>query len=109
MAKRGSSALVLSSSGTSVMSSIAGSMVVASSDLCKSARTVARSPTPAPTLSLVTIKDKPSDMGIKNITDKESWTEAKKITDACLRRAPYWPGKSRELGTTDLNAAVSVW
>ena len=50
-----------------------------------------------------------NQMGIKNITDKESWTEAKKMIDARLRRAPYWPGASRELVTTDLNAAVSVW
>jgi hypothetical protein len=58
---------------------------------------------------LVTIKDKPSDMGIKNITDKESWTDAKKIIDARLRRAPYWPGESTALVTTALNAAASVW
>ena len=42
--------------------------------------------------SILTIKDKPSDMGIKPITDKDSWTDAKKIIDARLRRAPYWPG-----------------
>jgi hypothetical protein len=70
---------------------------------------VATPPPPAPTPSLVTIKDKPSDKGIKNITDKESWTEAKRIIDATLRRAPYWPGKSRALVTTNLNATASVW
>jgi len=48
-------------------------------------------------------------MGIKNITYKESWTEAKKIIDARLRRAPYWPGESKELITTELNAAASIW
>ncbi len=48
-------------------------------------------------------------MGIKNITDKESWSEAKKIIDARLCRAPYWPGKPRALVTTSLNAAASVW
>jgi hypothetical protein len=48
-------------------------------------------------------------MGIKNITDKESWTEAKKIIDAHLRRAPYWLGESKALVTTDLNAAASLW
>jgi hypothetical protein len=32
----------------------------------------------------ITIKDKPSDMGIKPITDKDSWTNAKKIIDARL-------------------------
>ena len=108
-ANPGSLSLVLPSSGTLVMSLIAGSMVLASSDSFQSARTVAPSSPPTPTLSPFTIKDKPSDMGIKDITDKESWTEAKKIIDACLRRAPYWPGKSRALITTDLNAASSVW
>ena len=92
-----------------VMSSITGSMVPASSDSSKSATMVAPSPTPAPTPSLITIKNKPSDMGIKNITDKESWTEAKKIIDAHLCRAPYWPGESKELVTMDLNAAASIW
>jgi hypothetical protein len=48
-------------------------------------------------------------MGIKPITDKESWTDAKKIIDARLRRAPYWPGESRTLVTTAANAAASVW
>jgi hypothetical protein len=42
--------------------------------------------------SILTIKDKPLDSGIKPITDKDSWTDAKKIIDARLRRAPYWPG-----------------
>ena len=64
---------------------------------------------PTTTPALAVIKDKPSDMGIKNITDKDSWTEAKKIIDARLRRAPYWPGESKELITTDANAAASVW
>jgi hypothetical protein len=48
-------------------------------------------------------------MGIKPITDKDSWTDAKKIIDARHRRAPYWPGKSKELAATDANAAASVW
>jgi hypothetical protein len=48
-------------------------------------------------------------MGIKPITDKESWTDAKKIINARLRRAPYWPGESRTLVTTAANAAASVW
>jgi hypothetical protein len=59
--------------------------------------------------SILTIKDKPSDMGIKPITDKDSWIDAKKIIDARLRRAPYWPGESKQLITTDDNAAASVW
>jgi hypothetical protein len=48
-------------------------------------------------------------MGIKPITDKASWTDAKKIIDARLRRAPYWPGDSKQLITTEANAAASVW
>jgi len=48
-------------------------------------------------------------MGIKNITDKDLWTEAKKIIDARLPQAPYWPGESTELITTDANATASVW
>jgi hypothetical protein len=59
--------------------------------------------------SIFTIKDKPLDMGIKPITDKDSWTDAKKIIDAHLRRAPYWPGESKQLITTDDKAAASVW
>ena len=47
-------------------------------------------------------------MGIKPITNNESWIDAKKIIDAQLRRAPYWPGDSKELVTTDANAAASV-
>ncbi len=49
-------------------------------------------------------------MGIKPITDKDSWTDATKIIDSRLRRAPYWPGASKELVTTNANAvATSVW
>ncbi len=48
-------------------------------------------------------------MGIKPITDKVSWTDVKKIIMARLLRAPYWPGESKELVTTDANAAASVW
>jgi len=48
-------------------------------------------------------------MGIRNITDKDSWTEAKKIIDARLRRAPYRPGESKELITADANDAANIW
>jgi hypothetical protein len=48
-------------------------------------------------------------MGIKPITDKASWTDVKKIIDARLRRAPYWPGDSKQIITTEANAAASVW
>jgi hypothetical protein len=54
------------------------------------------------------IKDKPSDMGIKEITDKDSWMKAKKIIDSRLRRAPFWPGPSKDLITTTENAVASA-
>ena len=56
-----------------------------------------------------TIKDKPSNMAIKPVTNKNSWTDAKKIIDAQLQRAPYWLGASKELVTTNVNATASVW
>ena len=59
--------------------------------------------------SILTIKDKPLDMGIRPITDKDSWTDAKKVIDARLCRAPYWPGESKQLITTTENAAASLW
>jgi hypothetical protein len=121
-------ASILPSSRTSILSSIAGSMVPTSSVSSESvvAVTVAPAPVisslsdaqtpdtvPAPTSAPVpipvSIKDEPSNMGIKPITDKDSWTDAKKIINAHLRRAPYWPGKSKELVTTDANAAARVW
>jgi hypothetical protein len=46
---------------------------------------VAPAPTSAPTPLTLTIKDKPSDMGIKPITDKDYWTKATKIIDTRLR------------------------
>jgi hypothetical protein len=87
------------------MSSIAGSLVPTSSDSSESAPLAS----PVTVTASVTIKDKPLDLGIKPITDKDSWTEAKKIIDARLRRLPYWPGESKELVTTKANAAASVW
>jgi len=90
------------------MSSIAGSMIPTSSDSSESAPSLDLAP-PKPTFQQMAIKDKPSDMGIKPITDKESWTDAKKIIDARLRRAPYWSRESKQLITTDANATASVW
>jgi len=55
------------------------------------------------------IKDKPSDMGIKDIVDKDSWKDAKKVIDSCLRRATFWPGPLKELVTTVDNAVASAW
>jgi hypothetical protein len=55
------------------------------------------------------IKDKPSDMGIKDIADKDSWTDTKKVINARLRCAPFWPGPSKSLVTTANNAIASAW
>ncbi len=56
---------------------------------------------PAPlSTPLVTIKDKASDLGLKDITDKDSWIDAKKIIDACLRRPPYCPGPDSKVLVT---------
>jgi hypothetical protein len=119
----------LPSSGASVLSSIAGFRVPALSDSSDSATEApaiqppvapppviptqaphpAPAPAPTPSAAPISIKDKPSNMGIKPITDKDSWTGSEKIIDARLRRAPYWPGGSNELITTDANAAASVW
>jgi hypothetical protein len=50
------------------------------------------------------IKEKLSDMGIGNITDKDSWLEAKKVIYSCLRQAPFWPHPtSKALVTTKDN------
>jgi hypothetical protein len=110
------------------MLSVAGSMLPPSSDLSDSATQAiplttqhhppaflpptaipALAPVILPPAPPITIKDKPPDMGIKPITDKDSWTEAKKIINARLQSAPYWPGESKEIITTDANAAASVW
>ncbi len=37
------------------------------------------------------VKDKSFDMGIGNITDKDSWLESKKIIDLCLWQALFIP------------------
>jgi hypothetical protein len=48
-------------------------------------------------------------MGLKEITDKDSWTDAKKVIGSRLCCAPFWPGPSKELFTTPANAAASAW
>jgi hypothetical protein len=56
------------------------------------------------------IKDKAADLGLKDIFDKASWIEAKKIIDARLRCPPYCPGpNSKALITTTANAIASSW
>ncbi len=108
------------------MSSVAGSLLPTSSDSSESPPLLSPTlPVTPPTAQLLTsvkpeppsvtpVKPvesmgKPLDLGIKPITDKESWIEAKKIIDARLRRSPFWPGPSKEMITTPKNAAASVW
>ncbi len=56
-----------------------------------------------------TIKDKPSDMGLKEITNKDSWMDAKQAIDAHLRCMLLLPEPSMKLVTTPTNVAVSEW
>jgi hypothetical protein len=64
---------------------------------------------PAPPPAGVTIKDKALDLGLKDITNKDSWINAKKIIDARLRRPPYCPGPdSKILLTTKDNLITST-
>jgi hypothetical protein len=58
----------------------------------------------APTQS---ITDKPSELGIKTIVNKETWIDAKTVIDAPLRCPSYWPGSSKQLITTAENPAAS--
>jgi len=65
-------------------------------------------PTPLPVVTA--IKDKASDFGLRDITDKDSWIEAKKIIDARLRHPPFCPGlDSKILLTANANAVASAW
>jgi hypothetical protein len=83
-------------SSSSVVSSVLHLVVPASSDLSL----LTSSPSPA---MATTIKDKLLDMVLKEITDKDSWMDAKKVS------ASFWPGPSKELVTTPMNATVSAW
>jgi hypothetical protein len=62
-------------------------------------------PTPSP--AVITIKDKALDLGLNDITDKDSWIEAKKIIDARLRRPPYCPGPDTKILLTTKNNIVA--
>ncbi len=104
--------------GCSVISSVAGSLPPTSLDSSSSSElAVVAKPVdvPVPLKSDVThkpespIKDKPSDLGIKPIMDKESWLNAKKIIESRLRCPSYWAGPYGTLITTDTNMAASVW
>jgi hypothetical protein len=65
---------------------------------------------PAPPPAVVTIKDKASDLGLKDITNKDSWINTKKIINARMRRPPYCPSPdSKILLTTKDNLIASAW
>jgi hypothetical protein len=67
-------------------------------------------PAQAPPVPVTSIKDKPSNMGLKDITDKVSWIEAKAAINSRLRRAPFWPSPtSKALITTPDYMVASVW
>jgi hypothetical protein len=56
------------------------------------------------------IKNKPLNISIKDIINKESWMDAKKIIDLCLRSSPFWPHPtSKALVTTKENSLASAW
>jgi len=68
------------------------------------------SPLPRHCRLLLPSRTKASDLGLKDITDKDSWTEAKKMIAAHLRRHPYCPGPdSKLLVTSKSNAVASAW
>jgi hypothetical protein len=69
-------------------------------------------PIPPPTTAppVISIKNKALDLGLKDITDKDSWTEAKKIIDARLRCHLYCRGPdSKLLATSTSNTVASAW
>ncbi len=56
------------------------------------------------------INDKPANLGIKEITDKASWIEAKKEINACLCCSPYHPSPTlKALITMPENQVNSSW
>ena len=100
-------------SGSSVPLTTLGSIMPASTD-SSSSQSVPSPPPATDTLPITPvvqapIKDKPYNMGIKDIINKDSWMDAKKVIDARLRHAPFWPGPSKILITTANNAVASAW
>ena len=99
--------------GGLVILSVAGTLAPTSSNLLESSL----SPSAPPPrmegipvkLEVVTIKDKPSDLGIRPINNKESWVNAKKIIKLRLCCPPYWAGPSGNLITMEDIAAASGW
>ncbi len=58
----------------------------------------------------ITIKDKAADLGLKDIINKASWIDVKKIIDAPLGCPPYCPSPdSKALITTKANQIASLW
>jgi hypothetical protein len=55
------------------------------------------------------IKEKLSDMGIGNITDKDSWLEVKKVIDSCLQQAPFWPHPTLKALVTTKDNKVAMF
>jgi hypothetical protein len=105
--------------GRSVTSLGAGFLLPTSLDSSETSLTSSTAkqsvPVPAPPTEDVpvksevpTIKNKPSDLGIKPIKDKESWLNAKKIIESRLCHPPYWSGPSGDLIMMDANIATSV-
>jgi hypothetical protein len=67
-------------------------------------------PAKAPPVHVTFIKDKLPDMGLKDITDKASWTEAKAAINSRLHRAPFWPSPtSKALIIMPENMVASAW
>jgi hypothetical protein len=59
---------------------------------------------------ITSIKDKPSDMGLKDIMDKDSWIKAKGVIDSHLCHAPFCPSPtSKALVTMPDNVIASAW
>ncbi len=65
-------------------------------------------PTPNPFPPAI-IKDKPSNIGLKDIVDKDSWLDTKEVINTQLHRSPYWPGPSTDLVITVDNTPASAW
>ena len=60
--------------------------------------------------AITTIKDKALDLGLKDITDKDLWIEAKKIIDARLRCPLFCLGPDfKILLMTKANTITSAW
>ncbi len=59
---------------------------------------------------ITSIKDKPSDMGLKDITDKDLWIKTNVVIDSRLHCAPYRPSPtSKALVTMPDNVVASAW